>query len=98
MIREKLSAEQIQDATRDLSGWSVAGGQLRRELKFKDFVDAWTFMSAVALRAEKMDHHPEWTNVYNRLSICLSTHDAGGITRLDIELAKFIDQFYRARA
>ena len=72
-------------------GWAVDGGKLHRELEFKDFSQAWAFMSRVALAAEKADHHPEWSNVYNRVEIVLSTHDAGGLSGKDIDLAKFID-------
>eukprot|EP01060_Flectonema_neradi_P025107 TRINITY_DN3393_c4_g1_i1.p1 TRINITY_DN3393_c4_g1~~TRINITY_DN3393_c4_g1_i1.p1 ORF type:complete len:129 (+),score=33.84 TRINITY_DN3393_c4_g1_i1:56-388(+) len=66
---------------------------IQRKLQFNDFVDAWAFMSGVALQAEKMNHHPEWFNVYNSVDITLSTHDAGGLTTNDIELAKFIDNY-----
>ena len=72
---------------RDLPGWELADGKLRREFVFQDFVTAFGFMSQVALVAEKMDHHPEWSNVYNRVVVELQTHDAGGLTDLDFELA-----------
>jgi len=68
-------------------GWEVVDGKLHRELRFKDFVDAFGFMTSLALRAEAKNHHPEWFNVYSRVVIDLSTHDAGGITALDFELA-----------
>ena len=67
---------------------------MTRELVFKDFNRAFAFMTQVALAAEKRDHHPEWFNVYNKVRITLSTHDAGGITQKDIELARFIDEAY----
>ncbi|WP_339873228.1 4a-hydroxytetrahydrobiopterin dehydratase [uncultured Brevundimonas sp.] len=77
-----------------LSGWSAAAGDrpaIERALKFADFNTAFAFMTAVALLAEKMDHHPEWSNVYNRVEILLTTHDAGGVTDNDIRMARFID-------
>ncbi len=83
----KLSDEEVQARITDLSGWSLADGKLRRELRFSDFVEAFGFMSRLALVAEKMDHHPEWSNVYNRVVIDLQTHDAGGLTDLDFQLA-----------
>ena len=67
---------------------------MTRELVFKDFNRAFAFMTQVALAAEKRDHHPEWFNVYNKVRITLSTHDAGGITQKDIDLARFIDEAY----
>jgi 4a-hydroxytetrahydrobiopterin dehydratase len=71
--------------------WSLRDGKLHRELTFADFSAAWGFMSRVALVAERMGHHPEWSNVYNRVVVDLSTHDAGGVTALDFELAAAID-------
>jgi 4a-hydroxytetrahydrobiopterin dehydratase len=73
-------------------GWKVINGKLHRELKFADFVSAFGFMSRVALLAEKRDHHPEWSNVYNKVVIDLVTHDAGGITDKDVELAQAIEK------
>ena len=67
---------------------------MTRELVFKDFNRAFAFMTQVALAAEKRDHHPEWFNVYNKVRITLSTHDAGGVTQKDIDLARFIDEAY----
>lgn len=77
----------------DLPGWSIAGGRdaITRTFRFGDFSEAWGFMSRVALLAEKHDHHPEWTNVWNRVEITLSTHDAGGLSARDVALAKAID-------
>jgi 4a-hydroxytetrahydrobiopterin dehydratase len=77
-----------------LPGWTVAPGDrpaISRALKFPDFNTAFAFMTRVALKAETMDHHPEWSNVYNRVEVLLTTHDAGGVTGLDLELARFID-------
>lgn len=71
--------------------WQFDGNCIKRDFKFKTFVEAFSFMAAIALHAEKMDHHPDWSNVYNTVSIKLNTHDAGGITKLDFELADIID-------
>ncbi|AQR60839.1 4a-hydroxytetrahydrobiopterin dehydratase [Brevundimonas sp. LM2] len=82
------------DAIRSLSGWSIAPGDrpaIARSLTFADFNTAFAFMTRVALKAETMDHHPEWSNVYNRVEVVLTTHDAGGVTELDQTLAGFID-------
>ena len=88
----KLTDKQIAAALAEVNGWSLQGGKLHREFKFKDFVEAWGFMSRVALAAERMNHHPEWFNVYGRVDITLSTHDVGGLSRLDVELANAIDR------
>jgi 4a-hydroxytetrahydrobiopterin dehydratase len=71
--------------------WSVVDGSLHRELTFANFVQAFGFMTETAIMCEKANHHPEWSNVYNRVTIDLTTHDAGGITSYDIDLAKAID-------
>ena len=87
------------DAIRDLTGWSVHDGDrsaIERTLKFADFNSAFAFMTRVALKAETMDHHPEWSNVYNRVSVLLTTHDAGGVTELDTTMARFIDAAAKA--
>ncbi|MFO1012836.1 MAG: 4a-hydroxytetrahydrobiopterin dehydratase [Caulobacteraceae bacterium] len=77
-----------------LQGWSAAAGKdaIFKSFKFKDFNEAFGFMTRVALAAEKLDHHPEWFNVYNRVDITLNTHDAGGVTELDVALAKIADE------
>jgi 4a-hydroxytetrahydrobiopterin dehydratase len=67
---------------------------ITRELVFKDFNHAFAFMTQVALAAEKADHHPEWSNVYNKVRVTLSTHDAGGVTQKDLDLARFVDAAY----
>jgi 4a-hydroxytetrahydrobiopterin dehydratase len=87
---EKLSAEARKTALKALSGWSEVAGRaaIERTFTFKDFNEAFGFMSRAALVAEKSDHHPEWRNVYKTVEVVLSTHDAGGVTSLDIELAK----------
>jgi 4a-hydroxytetrahydrobiopterin dehydratase len=82
-----------------LPHWSAASGKdaIRREFRFRDFSEAWGFMSRVALIAEKMDHHPEWFNVYNRVEVILTTHDAGGLSERDLRLAHAIDELAPAR-
>jgi 4a-hydroxytetrahydrobiopterin dehydratase len=77
----------------DLPAWRLSSDRdaLQRSLRFADFNAAWGFMSRVALQAERIDHHPEWCNVWNRVDIVLTTHDAGGLSMRDIELARFID-------
>ncbi len=82
-----------------LDGWTVAPGNrpaVERELVFPDFNAAFGFMTRVALAADKADHHPEWSNVYNRVRVLLTTHDAGGVTERDVALARFIDAAARA--
>lgn len=83
-----LSAAELESALGQLPGWSLQSGKLHREYKFRSFVEAFGFMSSVALVAEALGHHPEWFNVYNRVTIDLTTHDAGGITHLDVDLAR----------
>ena len=77
-----------------LEGWRAVEGRdaIEKEFRFRDFNAAFGFMSRVALQAEKLDHHPEWSNVYNRVQVVLATHDAGGVTEKDVTLAHFIDQ------
>ena len=81
------------EALASLPGWDLVEGRdaIRRRFRFSGFGEAFGFMTRVALIAEKMDHHPEWSNVYDRVEIVLSTHDAGGLTSLDIALARAID-------
>ncbi len=86
-----LTADQIAALPQDLPLWNLVVGKLRRELRFADFVEAFGFMARVALVAEAMGHHPEWSNVWNRVTIELTTHDAGGLTDLDLQLARRID-------
>lgn len=82
------------EAVSQLTGWTEAAGRdaISKSYKFADFNTAWGFMNRVALKAERMDHHPEWFNVYNKVEVMLSTHDAGGVTERDIELATFMDE------
>lgn len=96
-MAEKLSAADRAKALAGLPGWSELSGRdaIARSFKFKTFDEAWGFMARVALAAEKMDHHPEWTNVYNRVTVTLATHDAGGLTGRDIALAGAIDRLPR---
>ena len=88
----KLSSEEVSSALASLPGWSVIDGKLHREYKFPDFAHAFGFMAAVATAAEKLDHHPDWLNVYNRVTVDLSTHDVGGITELDLKLAMIMER------
>ncbi|MGK7874844.1 MAG: 4a-hydroxytetrahydrobiopterin dehydratase [Xenococcaceae cyanobacterium] len=83
-----LSASELETALSSLAGWSVQDGKLHRQFQFSSFLEAFGFISSLALIAEKLGHHPEWCNVYNRVTINLTTHDAGGITDLDLELAQ----------
>ena len=87
----KFTGPELKEALSSLPGWTVTGGKLHKEFKFPDFIHAFGFMSTAALAIEKMGHHPEWFNVYNRVAVDLTTHDAGGITQKDIELAKLLD-------
>jgi 4a-hydroxytetrahydrobiopterin dehydratase len=86
-MTQRLADEQVRARLGEIPGWELVGGKLRRELRFADFVEAFGFMARLALIAEKSDHHPEWSNVYDRVVIDLSTHDAGGITERDFALA-----------
>ncbi len=88
----RLSDAEIQKRLASLPGWALAAGKLRREFKFADFSGAFGFMARAALAAEKLDHHPDWSNVWNRVTVELSTHDAGGLTALDFELAAAMDR------
>jgi 4a-hydroxytetrahydrobiopterin dehydratase len=87
----KLSEQEIQKEVGRLDGWKVVGGKVNKTFEFADFVQAFGFMTRVAMEAEKMNHHPEWFNVYNRVRIDLMTHDVNGISNYDIKLARTID-------
>lgn len=93
----KLTDIEIENALDILTGWSCCEGRnaIERSLKFSDFNEAFSFMAAVALKAEQMNHHPEWSNVYNRVDIVLTTHSDGGVTAKDVNLARFIDKLVR---
>lgn len=99
MTIARLSNTDVEAAKTQLPDWKFegqAGGRMLRDLKFKNFSEAFAFMTRVALIAEKQDHHPEWSNVYNRVSIVLTTHDAGGLSARDIDMAIAIDQLLAA--
>ncbi len=98
MLVARLTDAELVDALRPLPGWRLDadGRGIARSFAFADFVGAFGFMSRVALLAERADHHPEWSNVYNRVEIRLTTHDAGGISRRDIALAAQIDALLQA--
>ncbi len=97
---DKLSPAERRRALARLKGWKKVRGRdaIHKEYRFKDFNEAFGFMGRVALAAEKMDHHPEWFNVYNRVEITLSTHDAGGLSERDVALARFIDSIAGRKA
>jgi 4a-hydroxytetrahydrobiopterin dehydratase len=94
MAREKLSGEARKAALARLTGWSEVSGRdaITKKFVFADFNAAFGFMTRAALVAEKMDHHPEWFNVYKTVEVTLSTHDAGGLTELDVQLAAAMDR------
>lgn len=87
-----LTDDEVTARLASLTGWTLEGGRLRRSFRFADFVEAFSFMARVALHAEKMDHHPEWSNVYAEVTIALHTHDVGGISERDFALAALIDR------
>ena len=93
-MAQKLSGQTRTDALRKLGGWSEVAGRdaITRKFVFKDFNAAFGFMTRAALVAEKMDHHPEWFNVYKTVEVTLATHDAGGVTELDVKLAQAMDR------
>ncbi len=88
----KLTETEIATALSKLPAWKLEGGKLHRDYKFADFVAAFGFMTGAALVAQRMDHHPEWFNVWNTVRVDLSTHDAGGITALDVKLAHSMEE------
>jgi len=92
---EKLGDRDIQSALASLPGWQVVEGKLHREYGFPDFVHAFGFMATAAMAIEAMNHHPEWSNVWNRVTVDLTTHDAGGITAKDVELAARLEELAR---
>ena len=94
-MRTRLEGEARTAALAQLTGWQEVDGRdaISKSFQFKSFNEAWAFMARTALVAEKMDHHPEWFNVYNRVDVTLSTHDADGLTQLDIKLATAMDSF-----
>ena len=96
-MAERLSAEARKEALGGLAGWTETPGReaIGKTFTFKDFNEAFGFMTRAALVAEKMDHHPEWRNVYRTVEVVLSTHDAGGVTALDVELARSMNAIAR---
>jgi 4a-hydroxytetrahydrobiopterin dehydratase len=94
-MAEKLSSDARKKALAELTGWSEVSSRdaIAKKFTFRDFNQAFGFMTRVALTAEKMDHHPEWSNVYKTVEVTLSTHDAGGVTEKDIALAKAMDKY-----
>jgi len=88
----RLSQAEIEERLRGLEGWRLKSGKLHREFAFADFNEAFGFMSRVALAADQMDHHPEWFNVWSRVVVNLTTHDAGGVSPKDFELAAIMDE------
>ena len=97
-MAEKLCGNARAAALAKLEGWSEVQGRdaIRKKFTFKDFNEAFGFMARAALVAEKLDHHPEWFNVYNRVEVTLATHDAGGVTQRDVELAQTMDRLARS--
>jgi 4a-hydroxytetrahydrobiopterin dehydratase len=95
MSRAKILSEtELADALQRLSGWTVTAGKLHNTFRFRDFSAAFGWMARVALYAEKIDHHPEWTNVYATVTVDLVTHDSGGITSQDVNLARAMDGLF----
>lgn len=96
--RRLLKRDELQKALKKLNGWKVVENHLYKEFRFSSFVEAFGFMTSVALLAESMNHHPDWFNVYDTVQVQLTTHDLGGIGTYDVELAEKMDQlFERAR-
>lgn len=90
-LSPKLSDEDVRRRIAKLPAWKLAGGKLHREIVFKDFVEAFGFMTSVALVAEKLNHHPDWSNSYNKVVIDLVSHDAKGLSQRDFDLATVVD-------
>ncbi|MEM7323978.1 MAG: 4a-hydroxytetrahydrobiopterin dehydratase [Actinomycetota bacterium] len=97
MALERLSGDAVTAAVADLGDWTVDGEHLRAEFRFDSFVTAFGFMTEMAFQAERLNHHPEWSNVYNRVTVGLTTHDAGGLTELDVQLATAMSAAAAAR-
>ena len=97
-MAEKLTGSTRKSALAKLDGWSEVEGRdaISKKFAFKDFNEAFGFMARVALIAEKLDHHPEWFNVYNKVEVTLATHDAGGVTERDVKLAQAMDRLAKA--
>lgn len=97
---EKIDRVAVESQLSALPGWSLLPGReaIAKTFSFKDFNEAWGFMSRAALLAEKMNHHPEWFNVWNRVEVVLNTHDAGGVTELDLKMARAMNEYAAAKA
>ena len=95
MIPSKLSPSEIEAALARLPGWKLTGAKLHREYRFPDFIPAFGFMATAAVMIESLGHHPEWSNVYDRVTVDLTTHDAGGVTAKDAELAAKLEEIAR---
>ena len=93
----KLSNHEIEEEVTKLLGWKLVNGKLNKSFEFKDFIEAFGFMTKVAMQAEKLNHHPEWSNVYNIVKIDLVTHDLKGISTYDIKLANMINKIHSGR-
>lgn len=95
MARDLLQNDALAHAVADLTGWAVAsdGAAIRKTFEFRNFSEAFAFMTRCALAAEKLDHHPDWSNVYKTVKVTLSTHDRGGVTELDVELARRMNRY-----
>jgi len=92
----KLSEQEINENLESLDGWQLSENGIQTSFEFENFKEAFTLMTRIAFEAESMDHHPNWTNVYNTLEITLTTHAAGGVTEKDIKLAKAIEKIVNA--
>ena len=92
-MTKKLTSIELNAELKNINLWVITDEKLYRMIKFKDFITAFSFMTHIAILAEKLNHHPEWKNVYNQIEIWLTTHDAKGISAKDIELAKLIDEY-----
>ncbi len=93
----RLSQIDIDEHLKDLPGWSIVNEKLHKEFQFESFNQAFGFMTRAAMEIEKMNHHPEWFNVYNRITVELTTHDAGGITKNDVNLAKILNSMVSSK-
>jgi 4a-hydroxytetrahydrobiopterin dehydratase len=92
--RTRLSEDEIQEELKALSGWEIVEEKLQREFKFENFIEAFAFMTKLAFVAERLNHHPEWSNVYNKVNMRLTTHDVSGISHLDFDLAQAANRYY----
>jgi len=94
MKTKKLNASETKKHLKELTGWTLDNNFIQKDFEFKDFLEAFGFLSRIAVLSEKLNHHPNWSGVYNKVQIKLQTHDAGGITAKDIELAKQIEKLF----